>query len=414
MRLQLKREDVQQALQRVQGIVERKTTMPILSHFLIKAPRISEDSKEEIISIAATDLEVILKEPMRVVVLEPGSLCIPARKLFEIVRELEQNLVIETIDNNWIKVISGRSTFKLAGLPEEDFPSFPEMEQENEFSIQPEILKDMIDKTIYAIGEGDARYAMHGLLFHFVNDDTVEEGSALLRIVGTDGHRMSMLTTGVKGRKTDIFEDEGVKYILPKKTAAELKNLLQEKSFHQSPDTEDKDKGKILHDITIAIKENHLSFTIPDMNMRMSGFQEESDILLSTRLIDGTYPDYEQVLPLIGDVKAIANTEVLYKALKRVSIMSRERTSAVKFCFESDKLRLTSTNPDLGEAHDEISLDYGGEQLCVGFNARFVMDALAAMKTDEVFLFLKDAESPVLLKEEEDSDYKCVVMPMRI
>ena len=169
MRVQFKREEVQQALQRVQGIVERKTTMPILSHFLIKAPRISEGDVEEIISISATDLEVVLKEPMRVTVLEPGSLCIPARKLFEIVKELEQDLVIQTIDNNWIKVSSGRSTFKLAGLSEEEFPLFPEMEQESTFFIKPEILKNLIDKTVYAIGEGDARYAMHGLLFHFIN-----------------------------------------------------------------------------------------------------------------------------------------------------------------------------------------------------------------------------------------------------
>jgi DNA polymerase-3 subunit beta len=263
MKLKVKREEIQDSLQSIQGIVDKKSTMPILSHFLLKA--------NETASLMATDLDIALKGPVKADILEKGSLCIPARKLFEIAREVEGDILLESQD--------GKSTFKLMGLPEEDFPALPEVSKSEEMTIKAEILKDMIDKTVYATGESDTRYTLNGLLFHLIP----QKKNIELKIVGTDGHRLSVIAVKIEGKLS-----EEKKLILPKKAAMELKKLIEGRTGS----------------ITLYIAKNHIFFSI-------------DDVILTSRLIEGTYPNYEQVIPKGNEKKVAVDKMTFLKALKR-------------------------------------------------------------------------------------------------
>ncbi len=367
MKLKIQKDAIQNALQSIQGIVDKKTTMPILSHFLLKVDKTA--------TIMATDLDIALNGPLKAEVIQKGSLCIPAKKLFEIAREVEGEILLEAQDNNWIKVTSGKSTFKLMGLPEADFPALPEMSKSEEFRIKAETIKDMIEKTIYATGESDTRYTLNGLLMHLVP----KKKNIELKIVGTDGHRLSVISMKIEG---EISEEK--KLILPKKAAMELKKLIEGKS----------------DDISIYISKNHIFFNI-------------DDVVLTSRLIEGTYPNYDQVVPKGNDKEVVVEKVSFLKALRRTSIMSRERTNAVRLDLEEDKITLISMNPDIGEAREEIAAQYKGEQMTVGYNARYLMDILQAMAGESVLLLLQEPLSPTILQEPDKKDYTCVVMPMR-
>lgn len=367
MKLKIQKEAIQHALQSIQGIVDKKTTMPILSHFLLKVNKTA--------TLMATDLDIAMKGPVKADVIEKGSLCIPARKLFEIAKEVEGEILLESQDNNWVKVTSGKSTFKLMGLPEDDFPSLPEAGKAEELTIKASSIKDMIEKTVYATGESDTRYTLNGLLFHFIP----KKKNTDFKIVGTDGHRLSVISMSLEGKLS-----EEKKLILPKKAALELKKLIE-----GSDDN-----------ITMYIDKNHIFFST-------------DDIMLTSRLIEGTYPNYEQVIPKGNDKTVLIEKIAFLKALRRTSIMSRERTNAVRLDLESGKITLISMNPDIGEAREELAAQYKGDELTVGYNARYIMDILQAMEGETVQLELEEPLSPTLLTEPDTKGYTCVVMPMR-
>jgi DNA polymerase-3 subunit beta len=368
MKIRVEREEIQKVLQNIQGIVERKTTMPILSHFLLKAAKTA--------SIMATDLDIAFSRPLKSEILKKGSLCIPARKLFEIAREVEDDLLLESQENNWLKITSGKTTFKLMGLPEDEYPSLPEVSRSEELKIDVVTLGKMVEKTVHAIGDSDTRYTLNGLLMHFIP----KKKNIELRVIGTDGHRLAFITKDISGK---ISEEK--KFILPKKAALELKRLLEE------------NEGEI----TIGLNKNHLFFTI-------------DDIVLTSRLIEGNYPNYDQVIPQDNEKKAAVDKAPFSKALRRAAIMSRERTNAVRFDLEQGKLTLISINPDVGEAREEIAAQYKGESLSIGYNVRYLLDAIQIMEGESVGLELQDPLSPTLLLEGESKAFKCVVMPMRI
>ena len=367
MKLKIQKEEIQHALQSVQGIVDKKTTMPILSHFLLKVKKTA--------SLMATDLDIALKGPLKAEIMDKGSLCIPAKKLFEIAREVDGEILLESQDNNWVKVSSGKSTFKLMGLPEEEFPSLPEVSKSDEVTIKANALKNMIEKTIYATGESDTRYTLNGLLMHFIP----KKNNIELKVVGTDGHRLSLISARIEGQ---IGEEK--KLILPKKAAMELKKLAEGRD-----DT-----------ITIYIDKNHLFFSM-------------DDIVLTSRLIEGTYPNYEQVIPKDNEKEILVDKLSFLKALRRTSIMSKERTNAIRLDLEDDKITLISMNPDIGEAREEVAAQYKGEQITIGYNARYMIDILQAMDGEEVVIRLQEPLSPTLLMESGNEGYTCVVMPMR-
>lgn len=373
MKLNVSKDEMQEKLSNVQNIVEKKNTMPILSHFLL-------DAGNKGSYIIATDLETALKEPVEIRVEEEGKLCIPARKLFEIVREMDGDLLFESMDEQWLKVKAGTSDFRLACLPVNDFPAWPEMEDFEEITIDASVLLEMIEKTIYSAGESDTRYTLNGLLFHTL---PMEKS---LTIVGTDGHRLALIIKQMDGEVRDEK-----RMIVPRKAVSELRRFLNREV----------EKAKIL------IGKNHLLFSVGSTAVG-------GEVQFLTRLIEGTYPNYEHVIPKANEKRVSISREAFAKALRRVSVMSRERSNAVRFDLGEDNLIITSSNPDLGEAKEEVAVDYKGDKLSVGFNARYLIEALSVMMSEKVVLELQDPLSPVLVKEEGGEDYRCVVMPMRI
>ena len=375
MKLSVTKNEMQEKLANIQNIIEKKNTMPILSHFLLSAGKKGS-------YIIATDIETALKEPLEANIEKEGKLCIPARKLFEIVREVDGDMSFESVDEQWLKVKAGASDFKIACLPHTDFPAWPSAlgsGEVEEVTIDGSMLLEMIEKTIYSAGESDTRYTLNGLLFH------AKPENRSFTVVGTDGHRLALI---MRQMESEVKEDK--KLIVPRKAVSELRRFL-------SASDEEKEKQKV----RISIGDKHLLFSV-------------DKIEFLTRLIDGTYPNYENVIPQSNEKKMSIGKDIFIKVLRRASVMSRERASAVRFDLEEEKLTVSSSSPDLGEAKEEVGVDYKGEKVSLGFNARYMLDVLGAMTSDKVVLELQDPLSPVLVKEYGSDEYKCVIMPMRI
>jgi DNA polymerase-3 subunit beta len=366
MKVTISRQECQDKLADIQAVVEKKSTMPILSHFLLSAGKKGS-------TITATDLETAIREPIEARVEAEGKLCIPARKLFEIVREMEGDVVIESEDSQWIRVKSGATNFRLACLPPEDYPLWPDLGAAEQIELPAEKLSSMIEKTVYSAGEADTRYTLNGILFHLKPSDKS------LVVVGTDGHRMAVISMPLESAPA-----EEKKLIVQRKAASELRKFLAE-----------------AESVKLSLGKNHILFKV-------------GPVEFLTRLIEGTYPNYVQVIPQAHQKKVEIDSAGLSKSLRRVNIMSRERSNAVKADLENGTLTLSSSNPDLGEARDEVSCQYEGEPLSLGFNAKYLLDALAAMGAEKVIIELQDPLSPTLLRPTGDDTYKCVIMPMRI
>lgn len=371
MKLKIKKDEILKGLQRIQGVVDKKNTMPILSNMLLVA-----DGKG--IEIIATDLEIGLRGRYAADVEKPGAVTVSAKKMFEIVRELpEEDVQIRVEEGNWVKIVSGHSQFKLVGLPKEEYPSMPDVAEEGMITMDGVTLRDMIKKTLYAAGENDARYVLNGLYVHL----SPAKGGLNIRMVGTDGHRLSMIDRIVEA----THKEESV--IVPKKAMIELRRLLEEDSSQEG--------------FQIGFSKNHALF-------------KRDGLVMVSKLIDGNYPNYQQVLPTQNTKKVAVSKDIFTHAVKRVSILSKEKTNAVKLQLEKNKLLLSTNNPEVGEANEELSIDYTGESISIGFNSRYLMDVLTAMDRDTITLELNDSLSPCLVKEEGNDAYKCVVMPMRV
>jgi DNA polymerase-3 subunit beta len=371
MKLKIKKDEILKGLQRIQGVVDKKNTMPILSNMLLVA-----DGKG--IEIVATDLEIGLRGRYEAEVEKPGAVTVSAKKMFEIVRELpEENIQIRVEESNWVKIVSGRSQFKLVGLPREEYPNLPDVAEEGMITIAGEALREMIKKTLYAAGENDARYVLNGLFVHLSQG----KGGLNVRIVGTDGHRLSMIDRVVDAK----HKEESV--IIPKKAMLELRRLLEEDESQEG--------------FQIGFSKNHALF-------------KRGDLVMVSKLIDGNYPNYQQVLPTQNTKLVTVSKDMITHAVKRVSILSKEKNNAVKLQLEKNQLTLSTNNPEVGEANEELAIDYKGDSLAIGFNSRYLMDVLTAMDGENITLELNDALSPCLIKEAGNESYKCVVMPMRV
>ena len=371
MKLKIKKDEILKGLQRIQGVVDKKNTMPILSNMLLVA-----DGKG--IEIIATDLEIGLRGRYAADVEKPGAVTVSAKKMFEIVRELpEEDIQIRVEEGNWVKIVSGHSQFKLVGLPKEEYPNMPDVAEEGMITIDGETLRDMIKKTLYAAGENDARYVLNGLYVHL----SQTKGGLNIRMVGTDGHRLSMIDRIVEAK----HKEESV--IVPKKAMIEIRRLLEEDSSQEG--------------FQIGFSKNHALF-------------KRDGLVMVSKLIDGNYPNYQQVLPTQNTKKVSVSKDIFTHAVKRVSILSKEKTNAVKLQLEKNTLLLSTNNPEVGEANEELSINYTGESISIGFNSRYLMDVLMAMDRETITLELNDSLSPCLVKEEGNDAYKCVVMPMRV
>ena len=371
MKLRIKNEEILKGLQRIQGVVEKKNTMPILSNMLLTA-----DDKG--VEIVATDLEIGLRGRYAAAVDKPGSVTVSAKKMYEIVRELPaENIQVNVEDGNWVKIASGQSQFKLVALPKDEFPALPDVAEDGMIAIEGETLREMIKKTLYAVGENDARYVLNGLFVHM----TPAKNGLNIRMVGTDGHRLSMIDRVIDAK----HKEESM--IIPKKAMMELRRLLEEDSSAA--------------ELRLGFSKNHALF-------------KRDGLVMVSKLIDGNYPNYLQVVPAKSTKKVSVSKDVFTHAVKRVSILSKEKTNAVKLQLEKNRLVLSTNNPEVGEANEELSVDYTGEEITIGFNSRYLMDVLTAMDRANITLELSDALSPCLITEEGDEHYKCVVMPMRV
>jgi DNA polymerase-3 subunit beta len=375
MKVRIGRDELLTGLQRVQGVVEKRNTMPILSNVLLEA-------RQEGAEIVATDLEIGMRGLYKAAVLETGGVTISARKLFEIIKELPSgDIELTTGENNWTTIQAGKSQFKIVGLPSADYPALPAIEREGLTPLSGDGLLELIRKTLFAAGDNDARYILNGLLVTLINT----EKKTTLRLVGTDGHRLAvaeheMSQAGGKGVPQEI------KAIIPKKAAQEMRRLLEEGG-----------EGEPL----IGFSKNLMIF-------------RKSGLLLTSRLMEGNYPNYQQVIPKEGGKKISVNRIELESALRRVSVLSKDKASAVKVSFAPGKMTLFSSSPDYGEATEDLSARYEGEALSSGFNARYLLDVFGVMDGESVSLQIETPLSPCLIQESESPGFKCVVMPIKI
>ncbi len=368
MEIIVRKNDLVRELHLVQGIVERKSSIPILSNVMIEA-RGSE------IRIAATDLDVSLRCGCSAQVVKEGAVTLAAKKLFEIARTLpDSDVHLTLLDGSWVSLECERTTFKMAGLPKEDFPALPEAKGGKAIEVPSEALRDLISRTAFAITVEDARYYLAGALL--VLDPN---GVAL---VATDGHRLSYAQ-----RRTPVKLSEPQRVLVPRKAINELARLLE-------------------MDETVAFQqvENHLVFGVGGRT-------------LASKMIEGQFPAFEKVIAITGDKTVVLDREKLGMAIRRVSLLSSERSRAVKLTLGSGKLELAASSPDLGEARESLPTDYAGTAVEIGFNAQYLLDFLGAAGGAAVTLELKDHESQGVLKPSgatDDLDYRYVVMPMRL
>ncbi len=370
MELVVRKNDLLRELQLFQGIVERKNTIPILANVLIEA----EGNR---VRMAATDLEVGLRSQCEASVGKAGSLTLPAKKLYEIVKALPETDVRIEEDRNGVKVAADRFDSRMQTMARDDFPTLPESKGVME-ALKRDQLRHMIDRTQFAITGEDTRYYLNGALF-------IVRGESM-SLVATDGHRLALVSMDrekVKGRKTD----EEIRVILPRKTLSELSRLLAE------------GEG----DVNFEKGENHLFF-------------EVGGRLLISRMIDGQFPAFERVVPKSNDKRVEFDRDRLISAVRRVALLSNERSRAVKFQMDSGKVEITSSSPEFGEAHEVIIVEYAGPAMQICFNAQYVLDFLAVVATDVVALEFKDEMSQAVMKPvgAEGYDYTYVIMPMRI
>ncbi len=372
MRVILERSNLLKSLSHVHRVVERRNTIPILSNVLL----VTEGGSLE---MKATDLDLEINEATPAKVEQAGATTVPAHLLYDIVRKLSEGaeVMLKTDDDgNAMSVISGRSSFRLQCLPQSDFPelsagSFPHI-----FRLDATALKTLIDKTQFAISTEETRYYLNGIYLH-----TIDAGGKLkLRSVATDGHRLARAELDAPAGSEGM---PGI--IIPRKTVSELQKLVDD------PDVA----------VTVELSDTKIRFTI-------------GSVVLTSKLIDGTFPDYQRVIPTGNDKKLTIDRQSFAAAVDRVSTISSERGRAVKLAIADGQLTLTVNNPDSGSATEELAADYSSDPLEIGFNARYLLDVAAQLTGSEARFMLADAGSPTLIHDTSDENTLYVLMPMRV
>jgi DNA polymerase-3 subunit beta len=368
MNLTIAKDQIIAGLQAVQNVVSSRTTLPILSNVLIRAGK-------ERVEFTATDLDVTVVCSVEAKVAKPGATTVPVKKLFGIVRELNGGEIeIETDDKNITSIRCGSSFFKINGLAADEFPPTPEIKDDKKVVLPQETVHAMLKKTAFAVSTDESRYVLNGIFI------SLKDGK--MTLVATDGRRLALVDEEV-----DISEKSSGEFIVPAKAINEINRLLQEKG-----------------EVEIKFGENQSSFALKNDQ----GFS----VLLITKLIEGNYPNYRQVIP--GEAKeriAIVREELL-QALRRAEIMTSEKANSVKMAFGKNQLAITANSPEVGEARETLAVNYKGKELAIAFNPRYLIDPLAALTEDEVFLELIDELSPGVLKI--NGPFLYVVMPMRL
>jgi DNA polymerase-3 subunit beta len=369
MEFKINRNTFLDGIQKTLGIVEKKTTIPILNNVLLKA----ENNK---LKIVATDREIILISAYDADVSENGEITISAKKIHEMIREIQGEVVNFSQKGNIVKISSQRAFYKIPGLPAEDFPSIAEDQDIPLYKIQGSIIKDLISKTSFAMATDETRKNLNGVLLEAGMDGV----NHLLRMVATDGHRLAMAKGFTSGASLKV----GKGIIIPRKGLMEIKKIIDENE-----------------EIKIGFYKN--MFVVKTENT-----------LLKVSLVDADYPDYKKVIPNEKGVSVVLEKEYFLHALKRMSVVSSERYGGVILSFSEGKLTLNSTNLDVGEATEEIDITYNGEVIDSGFNVNYLIDAISVINKDQMMFEVGLGLKPSVIKQAEDDNYLCIIMPLKI
>lgn len=363
MKLRFTKEKFLDGLQQVQNVVSTRSTLPILSNVLIR-------SSKESVSFTTTDLDIGVRCPIEAEVIREGSITLPARKLFTIIRELAQNEVeMEVDDKNMATIQCGSSFFKIVGIPETEFPPFPKQVEPKSFTMGQKELRDSLKKTSYAMSTDETRYVLNAVSMSLKDDKLI--------VVATDGRRLALVENDLdlpKGMKGDL--------LIPAKTVSEVQRLL-------------KDKGNV----TVHFTENQISFDI-------------DETLLVSKQVEGIYPNYRQVIPNEAKERISLERDTFHQAVRRAALLVSEKNNAVKLHFTKNNLSITAQAPDVGESRESLAINYKGPEINIGFNPDFLMDPLRNLDNDEIFIELNDDLSPGVLKI--NAPFLYVIMPMRI
>jgi len=382
MRLAIERAALLKALQHVTSVVERRVTIPILSNVYVAA-------HEGVLRLKATDLDIEVSESIAATTDTPGETTVSAHMLHDIVRKLPDGTQITLAmdeGGGQVNLSAGPARFQLACLPATDFPDIASDEMTHSFALPAGSLRKMIERTRFAISTEETRYYLNGIYFHTV---TADDGDRLCA-VATDGHRLA---------KTDYPLPEGAKgmpgVIIPRKTVAEVFKLLSDRS---AP-------------VQVELSAAKIRFVFDAGDEDAAG---PESVVLTSKLIDGTFPDYGRVIPLNNDKVMTVDRNAFASATDRVSTLSSEKGRAVKLNLSNNKLMLSVNNPDAGSAEEEIAVDYKGDPLEIGFNARYLLDICAQIESDNATFLLADASAPTLVKDAADNAALYVLMPMRV
>ncbi|HXF11057.1 MAG TPA: DNA polymerase III subunit beta [Desulfuromonadaceae bacterium] len=368
MNLTISKEQILTGLQAVQNVVSSRTTLPILSNVLLRADK-------DRLEFTATDLDVTVACSVEAKVKKAGATTVPVKKLFGIVRELNGNEIdIETDDKNITAIRSGPSYYKIHGLSADEFPPLPKFKDDKKVGLTQETVKAMMKKTSFAVSTDESRYVLNGIFFSLKDNK--------MTLVATDGRRLALVDEEV-----DIAEKSSGEFIVPAKAVTELNRLLQEKG-----------------DVEIKYGENQASFALKDDK----GFS----VLLITKLIEGNYPNYKQVIPAEAKERIALVREEFLQALRRAEIMTSEKANSCKLTFGKNNLAITANSPEVGEARETLAVNYKGKEMAIAFNPRYLIEALSALGEDEVFFELIDELSPGVVKI--NGPFLYVVMPMRL
>ena len=366
MKISISRDAILNPLQMVNNIVERRQTLPILSNVLISV-------KNNTLSLTGTDLEVEIINNFSIDNTDDGETTLPARKLFDICKALPEGSNLEIlIDQDRAIIKSGRSRFTLSTLSASEFPSIDALISPFEFTVSQKILKKLIDQTQFCMAQQDVRYYLNGLMLELSNNQIIA--------VATDGHRLAFCQAEVQ-----LNPGETRQVIVPRKAVNEISRLLEESA----------------DEVKVSLSENHIRINF-------------SNVIFTSKLIDGKFPDYQQVIPQKCDNEIKSSRDNLYQAFHRTSVLSNEKYRGMRLQLSENQLQATVHNPEQDEAEEIIDVSYSGDEFEIGFNVAYLLDALSAIKSDEVVMQLTDSNHSCLLFGTDDVDSKYVVMPMRL
>jgi DNA polymerase-3 subunit beta len=371
MKVTVERSALLKCLGHVHRVVERRNTIPILANVLIRG----ENAK---LAVKATDLDLEVIETIPAEIAGPGATTVPAHMIYDIVRKLPEGaqVVLDASgDRGTLTIRAGRAQFSLQTLPESDFPDLAAGDMTHRFALAAKDLKRLIDKTQFAISTEETRYYLNGIYLHGLDGQ-----AATLRAVATDGHRLAQVDLPAPAGAAGM---PGV--IVPRKTVGEVQRLIEDAEA----------------EITVELSQTKIRFTL-------------AEVVLTSKLIDGTFPDYARVIPVGNDKELTVDKPDFEAAVDRVSTVSSERGRAVKLSLSSGKLVLSVTNPDSGSATEEIEVEYDAERLDIGFNSRYLLDIAAQIEGEVAVLKLADPGSPTLIQDRDAKDALYVLMPMRV